>query len=195
MQQTGAEDSRIRSLKLRFADIQEKINNHKARLAGTEISPAIVQELTASREALHQFFSQPLYQKSCSNCHDGYCCMNDYGQYLLPHELIYFAAIGYELPIPDWEFLAREAFEAKPWCLFMGSKSCLLKENRRIICLRYYCRGLYKKIKEEKQDFRFNDLNRRLKLANLVFAGEALEKLGPKLDEETRLLLQYYLKD
>lgn len=190
------EDPYISSLKLRFAEIQEKIKNFKVCLDGIEISSAIIKEVRTSRETLHQFFSQSSYQKLCSNCHGDHCCMNDYGQYLLSDELIYFAVIGYDLPTPDWKFLAKEAYWGRLWCLFLGTSGCLFKENRRVICLRYYCRELFRKIKEEPnvQFVQFDQFDRNLKAATTGFAKEVLEKLGLRLDEGTRLSLQYLIK-
>lgn len=192
--QTLPKSQRIYIRRILFANLKKRLEEVKIYLEEVNISPAIIEEIRLSREKLHQFFAQPRYLKLCRNCKEEKCCMNDYGEHLLPGELIYFAAVGYNFPEPDWEFLEKEVFWGRPWCLFLSQDGCLLKENRRIICLRYYCPTLYKKLKKDNQFSQFIELSQKLKTANISFTAQALEKLRPKLDERTRLSLEFFLK-
>lgn len=159
------ESWRTRSLKIQFTQFREGLEKIKFGLREAEISPAIIKEVKESREKLHQFFSQARYVKLCSNCPEKcHCCMNDWGL-LSRYDLFYFAAIGYDLPEPDWKFLEKEDFFGRPWCLFYSKNSCLLKENRRVCCFRHYCPSLSRELKQAGQYSQFLDLSCQLEMA------------------------------
>lgn len=196
---------RIRSLKIVFAKLNESLARIESLRPKTKIAPDLIEKVKRARLELRLFFDRPQFSKICSDCYkdcsdshnvkldSSSCCSGDYGTCILPQELIYFAAIGYNLPEPDWEFLEREGFWGVPFCIFCSSGGCLLKENRRLICLEYICSKLHKALKKEGQYPRFVELRQNLKTAIINFSFSALESLGACLDESTRSLIEYFL--
>lgn len=110
----------------------------------------LIKEINKIRKELDRIFSNPILYQICNECHKqslGGCCKNKTISYILWRDLIYLISenLEFEFPHPDIEFLTSLNH---PACLFLGSKGCLLRERRSIICLEHICLELSLGIKK-----------------------------------------------
>lgn len=178
-----------------FRHLSEKYGKLKLLIPEMRNLSEVILQVKTSRSNFQDFFKQPCLRGVCSDCYEGYnrqispasdfCCSVDYGSNMQPYELIYLAVIDFQIPEPDWVYLEREIGSGRGVCAFSSPEGCLLRENRRIICLYYYCQKFLDKIIEVGQNGRFLSLKQGLAASYESFFGQVMRDMGPKLDSET----------
>ena len=149
-----------------------------------------IEAMKSAREELTQLFSQESIVRLCRDCKDN-CCKRFPCDRLSPYDLFYCAAIGFEPPEPDWELQNHNDFMSQFGCLFLARNGCILKENRRLICLGLICPELQENLMRRNQYIHFLKTFRELEEASKIFCFEILKRLRG-LDETTKVFLEYY---
>lgn len=143
----------------KLVNFTEYIKKEIAPVIAKRVPPPV--EILEARKRAVEFFRNKKFVAVCKKC-EGECC-GPRGPYMDYLELIYLCIIdkNFSLPEPDWKFLKSRARvyndgSVLSRCLLLGSKGCLLRDNRPLTCLASKCDKIYEVIKREKfEDYFF----------------------------------------